>query len=293
MNPRQRYVSCITPRGIHRLAYFEWGDPSSEKVLVCAHGLTRTGRDFDALAQSLFAEYRVVCPDYPGRGASDWLADPSEYQLPVYVADSVTLIARLDAEHVDWLGTSMGGLIGMILASLPKTPIRRLIVNDAGPLVEAGALARIGQYVGKDPTFADFASAEAYIRTVCAPFGPHSDAEWRFLTEVVVRPRPEGGLRLHYDPAIAQSFNAASPGQPINLWPVYDAIRVPTLVIRGADSDLLSKETAHQMTLRGPRAEVVEILGVGHAPTLMHGDQSIHVKRFLATETGERVAGAS
>jgi pimeloyl-ACP methyl ester carboxylesterase len=282
MSYRQRYVSCITPRGIHRLAYYEWGDPRSERVLVCGHGLTRTGRDFDALAQAMAQTYRVICPDYPGRGESDWLSDPAEYQIPTYVSDSVTLIARLDVEQVDWLGTSMGGLIGMVLASLPKTPIRALIVNDAGPLVEAGALGRIGQYLGKAPSFADFASAESYIRAVCAPFGPHSDEEWKFLTEVVVRPRREGGLRLHYDPAIAQAFNAAPPGEPMNLWPVYDAIRVPTLVIRGAESDLLSKNTAQQMIERGPRAKLIEIPGVGHAPTLMRGEQIGHVHQFLA-----------
>jgi pimeloyl-ACP methyl ester carboxylesterase len=282
MSSQPRFVSCITPRGLHRLAYYEWGDVRSDRVLICAHGLTRSGRDFDALARAFGNQYRVICPDYPGRGASDWLSDPAEYQIPVYVADTITLIARLDVEQVDWIGTSMGGLIGMALASLPKTPLRTLVLNDAGPLVEAVALARIAQYVGQGPSFADFQSAEHYVRAVCAPFGPHSDEEWRFLTEVVVRPDNRGGLRLHYDPAIAQAFNTAPPGKPIDLWPVYDAIRVPTLVIRGAESDLLSVETAKLMTQRGPRAQLVEIPGVGHAPTLMHPDQIGVVCGFLA-----------
>jgi pimeloyl-ACP methyl ester carboxylesterase len=281
VNPEQRFVSCITPTGLHRLAYWQWGDPQAKKVLVCAHGLTRTGRDFDALARTLANEFRVVCPDFPGRGASDWLSNPLEYDIPVYVADSVTLIARLDVESVDWIGTSMGGLIGMVLASLPKSPIRSLVLNDAGPLVEAGALARIGQYVGQDPVFPDFADAERYVRTVCASFGPHSDSEWRFLTEVVMRPNPSGGYKFHYDPAIAKAFNSAPPGRPIDLWPVYDKIRVPTLVIRGAESDLLSPETARAMTQRGPRAKLIELPGIGHAPTLMHEDQVRHIDTFF------------
>jgi len=284
MESRQRFVSCITSKGIHRLAYYEWGDPASDSVVVCAHGLTRTGRDFDNLARALVARYRVVCPDYPGRGESDWLADPAEYQIPTYVADSITLIARLDVEQVHWVGTSMGGLIGMVLGSLAKTPLRSLVLNDAGPLVEAVALERIRQYVGRGPVFPDFASAEQYIRAVCAPFGPHSDEEWRFLTRVVIRPRPDGGFRLHYDPSIGQAFNAAPPGQPIDLWPVYDTIRVPTLVLRGAQSDLLSRETATKMSERGPKARLVEFEGVGHAPTLMHDDQIGQVIRFFEME---------
>ena len=216
-----------------------------------------------------------------GRGDSDWLSNPMEYQVPVYVGDMVTLIARLDVESVQWVGTSLGGLIGMALAAFPEGLVSRLVLNDSGPLVTAASLDRIGAYVGKAPTFPDLSTAEFYIRTVSAPFGPHSDAEWRFLTEHVVRRQPDGSLRMHYDPALAAPFNAEQPHKDIELWKLYDAIRCPTLVLRGESSDLLTRETARAMTERGPRAKLVEIAGVGHAPTLIHADQIAIVRDFL------------
>ncbi len=279
--PRQRSVRCASPRGLHRVAYREWGDPKQPRVLVCVHGLTRCARDFDTLAAALCDRYRVVCPDVAGRGDSEWLADPMLYQLPQYVSDMVTLIARLDVEQVDWLGTSMGGLIGMALAAQSGTPVARLVVNDAGPVIAKASLERLAAYVGMAPAFPDLAAAEQYVRTVSAPFGPHSDAEWRFLTEVVVRKNPDGTLRLHYDPRLAEPFRKNLPEKDMELWPMWDAIRCPTLVLRGAQSDLLARETCEQMHGRGPKAKVVEIAGVGHAPTLMHADQIRIVEAFL------------
>lgn len=281
MSPRQRFVRCASPRGLHRIAYLEWGDPENERVLVCVHGMTRCARDFDALAAALRDEYRVVCPDVAGRGDSDWLADPLLYQLPQYVADMVTLVARLDVESVHWVGTSMGALIGMALAGLPNTPVSKLVLNDAGPVVTRASLERIATYVGVAPVFPDLATAEKYIRAINAPFGPHSDAEWRFLTEHVVRRKPDGTYRVHYDPALAVPFNAAAPHQDIDLWPVWEQVRCPTLVIRGELSDLLSRATAERMRTSGPRAQVIEIPGVGHAPTLMQPDQIAIVRDFL------------
>ena len=278
---RERYVKCASPRGLHRVAYREWGDSRDPRVLVCVHGLTRCARDFDALARALSGRYRVVCPDVAGRGDSEWLADPMLYQLPQYVSDMVTLVARLDVEQVDWLGTSMGGLIGMALAAQPGTPVARLVVNDAGPVIAKASLERLAAYVGMAPAFPDIATAEQYVRAVSAPFGPHSDAEWRFLTEVVVRKNPDGTLRLHYDPKLAEPFRKLMPEKDMELWPMWDAIRCPTLVLRGAQSDLLTRETCEQMHGRGPKAKVVEIAGVGHAPTLMHADQVGIVEKFL------------
>lgn len=280
-SPRRAAVTCASPSGLHRLSYVEWGDPANPRVLVCVHGLTRCARDFDAIAAALATEYRVVCPDMPGRGESDWLRDPAEYALPTYVNDAVTLVARLGVERVDWLGTSMGALIGMALASLQGTPIRRLVMNDAGPLVPAVAVERIAAYVGKAPAFPSIDAAEQYVRFVSAPFGPHTDAEWRFLTEHVVRPAPDGTLRMHYDPAIAVAFGAQQPAQDVDLWPVWNAVRCPTLAVRGALSDLLSRATVERMRTSGPRAEVVEIDGVGHAPTLMKPEQIAPVRAFL------------
>jgi pimeloyl-ACP methyl ester carboxylesterase len=279
--PRRRSVLCASPKGLHRIAYTEWGDARNPHALVCVHGLTRCGRDFDELARTMAQHYRVVCPDVVGRGDSDWLPDPSLYALGQYLADMVTLVARLDVAEVHWVGTSMGGLIGMALAAQPGTPVRKLVINDAGPVVTRASLERIATYVGAAPVFPDLATAEKYVRAVSATFGPHDDAQWRFLTEVVVRRNADGGLRMHYDPQLAEPFRKLMPEKDMELWPMWDAIRCPTLVLRGALSDLLTRETCEQMHGRGPKAKVAEIPGVGHAPTLMHADQIGIVRDFL------------
>jgi pimeloyl-ACP methyl ester carboxylesterase len=281
VTPRRRSVQCASPRGLHRMAYLEWGDPRNRDVLVCVHGLTRSSRDFDELARALCSQFRVVCPDVAGRGDSDRLADARLYGVPQYVSDMVTLIARLDVEAVRWVGTSLGGLIGMALAAQPHAPVARLVLNEAGPVVSRASLERIAGYVGTKMHFRSLEEADTYIRTISAPFGPHSDAQWRFLTETWLRPNDDGTWRAHYDPAIAESFRATLPDKDLELWPAYDAIRCPTLVLRGAQSDLLSRATAAQMSARGPKARVVEIPGVGHAPTLMHPDQIALVRDFL------------
>jgi pimeloyl-ACP methyl ester carboxylesterase len=279
---RQKFVQCLSPAGFHKMAYVEWGDAANPRVLVCVHGLTRCGRDFDFLAQALAAEYRVVCPDVVGRGMSDWLRDPRHYAIPQYAQDMVALLARLDVESVDWLGTSMGGMIGMALAAQPQSPIRRLILNDVGPVIAAGALARIGEYLATPPDFASPEEAEAYIRIIAAPFGQLTDAQWKHLTAHVIKSGPTGRYQLRYDPGIAAPFAAAAgEGKDIEFWPLYDAIRSPTLVIRGARSDLLSRETVAAMMSRGPKARSVEIPDVGHAPMFMDGAQIAVVREFL------------
>jgi pimeloyl-ACP methyl ester carboxylesterase len=281
VEPRRRSVQCASPRGLHRIAYLEWGDARNRDVVLCVHGLTRNARDFDELARVLCGQFRVVCPDIAGRGDSDWLAEPKLYAVPQYVADMVTLIARLDVEAVDWVGTSMGGLIGMALAAQPGSPLKKLVLNDAGPLISRASLERIGTYVGRAPKFESIEQAEAYIRAISASFGPHSDAQWRLLTETWLRKNDDGTWRAHYDPRIAEPFHAALPEKALELWPIYDAIRCPTLVLRGEVSDLLGRETAREMVRRGPRAKVVEIHGVGHAPTLLHAHRIALVRDFL------------
>ena len=263
------------------MAYLEWGDPRNRDVLICVHGLTRAARDFDEVARSLCDHYRVVCPDVAGRGDSDRLADPMLYVVPQYAADMVTLIARLDVELVDWVGTSMGGLIGMALASMSGSPLRKLVLNDAGPVVSHASLERIGTYVGLTPSFPTFDEAVKYVRTISAPFGPHSEAQWRFLASNWVRKGDDGAWRPHYDARIAEPFKATMPKGDMELWNLYDAIRCPTLVLRGAQSDLLTKQTVEEMARRGPKAKVVEIAGVGHAPTLLNPDQIKHIRDFL------------
>lgn len=278
--PRLAHVLVGRDSGVYRMAYREWGAPDNPRVLLCAHGLTRNGRDFGAIAAELAGDFRVVAPDVLGRGDSEWLRDPSGYQLPLYVQDMLVLIARLGVEEVSWLGTSMGGLIGMLLAALPGSPIRRLLLNDVGPLLSAAALARIGEYVGQAPSLPTREAAEAYIRAISAPFGPHSEAQWATLCEVMLQSDGKG-WRLNYDPGIAVPFRQGMKGEDVDLWPYYEQIRCPVLLTRGARSDLLSAEVACAMSERGPRAQWVDFPDVGHAPTFLHADQIAVAAGFL------------
>jgi pimeloyl-ACP methyl ester carboxylesterase len=283
--PSIRKLQCLSPAGLHRMAYKEWGDARSPQVLICLHGLTRVSDDFDLLAQQLSANYRVVCPDIVGRGRSDWLRDPRYYEVQQYVADMVSLIARLDVDKVDWLGTSLGGLVGLVLASLPESPVRKLVLNDIGPTLDTVALARIGEYLGQPTRFADFKLAAQYVRQNSLSFGPHTEAQWHKLAADVLRQDELGQWRLHYDPGLAIPFKAASAestrAAQQALWRAYDAIACPTLLIRGAESDLLSRDTAHAMSQRGPKAAVVELPGIGHAPTFAQQEQIELVRDFL------------
>jgi pimeloyl-ACP methyl ester carboxylesterase len=255
----------------HRVVYWEWG-PADAPVLLCVHGLTRNGRDFDAVAERFSDRWRVVCPDVVGRGDSGRLANPALYGTPQYMADLTALIARLDVDKVAWLGTSMGALLGMFMAACADTPVERLLMNDAGPLVTKQSLQRIAAYLGSAPDFADLAEAEAYIRAVHAPFGPLTDAQWAHLARHSVGPGRDGRLALKYDPAIAQPFQGAV-NDDLVLWPVWDAVQCPVTVIRGAQSDLLRADTLAEMQARGPKTTVHELPGVGHAPALMADDQ--------------------
>ncbi len=281
--PRLDSVQCLGARGLHRMAYVEWGDPANPRVLLCVHGLARQGRDFDTFARAMSDRYRVVCPDVAGRGRSDWLADPTGYQIPAYVADRVTLLARLEAEELHWVGTSMGGLIGLGLAALPGSPVKRLVLNDVGPAIEAAALQRIGTYLGQPLRWGSVEEAADYLWSISASFGPHTREQWLTLTQPMLRPDGDG-FKLHYDPAIAVPFRAITPESAkageAALWAAYDALRCPTLLLRGAQSDLLSRDTAQAMTQRGPKARLVEFQGVGHAPTLIDPGQVAAVREF-------------
>ncbi|MDZ4143551.1 MAG: alpha/beta hydrolase [Burkholderiales bacterium] len=295
--PLLNHVHCPDASGGHRMAYWQWGNPTAAHVVVCVHGLSRQGRDFDVLAQALVARaggaLRLVCPDVAGRGQSEWLKDPMGYQVPHYAADMLALIARLHAqapvEALDWIGTSMGGLIGLAVCGQPglplPVPVRRLVLNDVGPVIEWQALVRIGTYLGHTGRFASVQQAADAMWAISSSFGPHTPAQWLALSEPMVRPHPEGGVTLHYDPAIAMPFRtvtaeSAAQGEAA-LWQLYDAVTAQTLLLRGADSDLLSPATAQAMTQRGPRARLVEFAGVGHAPTLVATDQVTVVQGFL------------
>ena len=282
------------------MAYWQWGDAAAPHLMVCVHGLSRQGRDFDVLARALLVRaaeqgraLRVVCPDVVGRGESDWLKDPMAYQFPTYVGDMLALLAALQAQApmtiLDWVGTSMGGLIGLTLAGMPElplpAPVRRLVLNDVGPVIEWRALERIGQYLGKSGTFASVEAAAAHMREISVGFGPHSDEQWLALSRPMLRPAPGGGWRMHYDPAIAVPYGAMTPASAAEgeaaLWQLYDRVQAETLVLRGAESDLLSAATAQAMRARGPRPRVVELPGVGHAPTLVAADQVALLLDFL------------
>ena len=286
VEPRMLDVQCLDSRGLHRMAYWQWGDAANPKLLLCLHGLSRQGRDFDTLARALAHEYRVVCPDVVGRGRSDWLADPMGYILPNYVADMVTLLARLDVRSVDLVGTSMGGLIGLGLASLNGSPVRRLVINDVGPAIQAQGVQRINAYIGQPAHWDSLEKAADALWAVSQGFGPHSREQWLALTIPQLKPDDDrAGFKPRADPAIAVPFRAVTPelaaaGEAL-MWHSYDRLRCPTLLLRGAQSDILSRETAQAMTQRGPRAQLHEFAGVGHAPTLVQAEQIEIVSGFL------------
>ena len=284
--PRLHHVPCLNSNGLHRVAYWEWGDANNPRVLVCVHGLTRQGRDFDVLAAAMSDHYRVVCPDIVGRGESDRLPNPAAYVVPRYAADMVTVLARVNAETVHWVGTSMGGLIGMAVAALtPKPLVSKLVMNDVGPVLPPHAISRIGAYLGQPLRWDSVGQAADYLWTISKSFGPHTREQWLALTRPMLRPADEGGWRLHYDPAIAIPFQTSTPESAAafeaSLWAAYDAVTCPTLLLRGAESDLLSPAHAQEMTRRGPRAQLHTYAGVGHAPTLIADDQVQRVREFL------------
>lgn len=277
----EKSLLSLSSHGFHRLAYTEWGAPDNGRVVVCVHGLTRTGRDFDALAEAIEDGFRVACPDLPGRGRSHWLTSPADYAPALYLADLAALIARLGCDEVDFIGTSLGGLLGMMLASQPNTPIRRLVLNDVGAFVPRSALQRVSGYVGNNPSFRSLDAVEAYLREVHAPFGALSDAQWRHLARHSARLDAADGIwRLHYDPKLAAPLKEAEPSD-VDLWALWERVTAPVLVLRGAESDILLLETAEEMLTRGPATELIEFPGVGHAPALMDPQQIAAVRDFL------------
>ena len=296
-DPKLNYLPCPDAGAGHRMAFWEWGNPQASHVVICVHGLSRQGRDFDVLAQALVAKaggaLRVICPDVVGRGKSDWLADPQGYQIPVYAGDMFALLAHLQpqTQTLDWVGTSMGGLIGMAVFGQKQfplpIPLRRLVLNDVGPSIQWEALARIGTYLGRAVQFDSLQQAADAMWSISTSFGPHTPQQWMELSRHMVKPvlGSDTAVTLHYDPAIAVPFAAVTQEAAVQgeamLWALYDGLQARTLLLRGAQSDLLSAQTAQSMTERGPKAQLVEFAGVGHAPTLIAADQVEAVTRFL------------
>lgn len=263
------------------MAYAEWGQPSEKPTIICVHGLTRNGRDFDRLASAMQQQGRhVICPDIVGRGKSDMLSEhPELYGYPQYIADVLHLLATKNIKQVDWVGTSMGGLMGMLIAATPESPIRKFVINDVGPLLPLVALKRIASYVAMVVEFADLAQLERHVRQIYAPFGISRDEDWVHVTQHSHRRLPNGKFALAHDPLIARNFEALDAD--VDIWPVYDAIRCQTLLLRGDLSDVLSMEVAQHMTERGPQASLVNYIGVGHAPALMDDKQIADIANFL------------
>jgi len=286
VSPRFEELPVLGPEGFYRLAYADWGPRDAKRVVLCVHGVSRNSHDFDFLAAALAAKgFRVVAPDLPGRGRSDWLPSSLHYDNPAYLAAMSTLIARLDVPEVDWVGTSLGGYIGMNMAALPHNPVRRLVLNDFGARVAHGALRRIATYLRVAPHFNDLGAVEIYLREVLAPFGPLTTAQWQHIARHSVVKGDKGRLRWHYDPAIAHNFSLLIAFDVV-LWHLWDEIACPVLVIRGEDSDLLSRRTLHEMQQRGHAAaagnvSVLECSRCGHAPSLMADDQIAAVCNFL------------
>ncbi len=276
----------LGPHGFHRIAYTQWGNGHNNRVVVCVHGVTRNGRDFDYLARDLCDDYRVACPDLAGRGHSHWLIDPDDYTLPVYIADMAAMIARLGVERVDWVGTSLGGLIGMALAAQPNSPINSLVINDIGPFVPCQALKPIADYISREQPFDDFDGLKKYLMEVHATFGKLTDQQWDHLARHSGRRNEDGSWRLHYDPAIAVNFRK-SAAEDIDLWQLWQEIDCPVLILRGEDSRILPRPVAEEMIERGPAADLVEFPGVGHAPALMDEIQIDTIRHWLMAKGQE------
>ena len=279
------FVNCKNSDGMHRMAYRAWGDPTNSKVLICVHGLTRRGSDFKILAQAMCKDYYVVCPDVVGRGDSERLPNPMMYAIPQYVADMTTLVKHLGVSRVDWLGTSMGGLIGMIYASMPNSPIRRMLINDVGPRIEPESIKRLGSYVGQPFSFANRADALNRLNAICSTFGEHTPEEWEIYNGPMLIQK-NGMWEMHYDPDISVPFASVNPimakAGEMAMWHAFKQIHIPMLIVRGANSDLLSAQTVVEMCKVNSYARSIEIPNVGHAPAFVKTEQIALAKEFFS-----------
>jgi pimeloyl-ACP methyl ester carboxylesterase len=281
MHPRTLDIPYLLDGAFYRMSCLAWGDPHAQPV-ICVHGLTRQGHDFDALAQDLAQDFYVLCPDLPGRGRSDWLPSPALYQPPSYVQALSHLLTFVE-RPVFWVGTSLGGICGMLIAAARGQPIRRMVLNDIGLFIPKASLARIASYVGNPPDFADQTAVETYLRRIHAPFGQLTAAQWSEFASHSTRTLPDGRPALHYDPAIAQPMQTTEP-QDINLWPFWAHIDIPLLTLRGESSDLLLPETLEQMSAR---SQTHTVPGAGHAPALLDAPTIGTIRAFLTGQASQ------
>jgi pimeloyl-ACP methyl ester carboxylesterase len=278
---RKHSVAFSIDDQVRHMAVHEWGERRNARVLVCVHGLTRNGRDFDVIADALSAEYRVLCPDIPGRGESDWLASAEQYAIPNYVTAVRAMLHDLGVQRFDWIGTSMGGLIGMMLAGGPISSMRRFVINDIGPHIERVALERIAQYVGLSPLFPDYPSLFAAMQEGISLFGPLTEEQRHHVVRTSCQQRPDGQWEFKVDPKIGNAFRAGLAEPAADLWPLWESIMQPTLILRGSYSDLLSEDTVEKMLRTHPHSQAVTIAATGHAPMLMDAPTIARIKKFL------------
>lgn len=267
------------------MAVHDWGDERNPRVLVCVHGLSRNGRDFDVVAPALAEHYRVLCPDIPGRGESDWYASAADYTIPNYIAAISAMFTQLGVTRYDWIGTSMGGLIGMVMAATPGSRMRRFVINDIGPVIERAALDRIAAYVGRVPAFPSYMALFEAVQPIHASFGPLSDEQKHHMVKTAVQQRSDGQWEFRTDPKIGDAFRAGLQQTAIDMWPLWAAVTQPALVLRGAESDLLSAATVEKMLAMhhqgGRLAEALTIANTGHAPMIMDAPTIAVVRDFL------------
>jgi len=277
--------------GFHRLHYTEWGPRDARRTIVCVHGYSGNARDFDALAAALAQNARVICLDVAGRGRSDWLGSALEYHFPQFLSDAAALVRRLGVERIDWVGTSMGGLLGLLFAAQPGSPVRRLVLNDVGAFVPAGGLREIAQRLEAPERFQSLAEVERHVRSTHREWGEITDAQFRALARHHARRLPQGGYRLHYDPRIARLVRSVPFVDGLHFWDAWDRVQCPVLIVRGEHSAILPAQVAHRMVETHPDAELFEVEGAGHAPALMSAAEIARVRNFLAAPASESSAG--
>jgi len=283
-SPRDNYFYGLSNEGFHRLYYREWGNPDSEHTIICVHGVTRISQDFNALAKTLSKKYRVICPDVVGRGFSDWLGNKQNYNFLQYCADMNALIAHLKINKVHWIGTSMGGIIGIILSALQNTPIQSLILNDVGPDLKRVELQRLGKYIGRAPVFETKDELFEYYKEIYQSFGELNTKEWEKMAEYSSF-RESSGYRMHYDPKIGDAFRASYSFFNFDLWKYWDEIECPSLLIRGKESTFFPLKTAEKMISRGADISFIEVEDIGHAPTLRTPYEIKHIQDFFRSVT--------
>lgn len=277
MLPLSSTVFSLTPEGFHKMHYLEWGDSNQSETVFCVHGLSRNAHDFDFLASALSCDFRLLCPDIIGRGKSDWANNSAYYSYPQYLADMTALIARSNADKIHWIGTSMGGIMGLLLAIQPNSPIQSLIINDIGAFIPSDPLSKIIHYVKNPPHFPTKEKGGNYLRQILASFGSLSEDQWLHLAEHGLEPHHEGGYRLAYDPRIVDTASA----EAADLWYIWEQIQCPVLLIRGERSEVFPKDVLSRMKEIKPHIDVVEFSNTGHAPSLMDPQQIEVIHQWL------------